>query len=186
MALKAPQKSTVAEDLAKLPDLYDSCFHEITCKRSAISPTRVRGPRNTNQFNEEAVEIRKDIHEALLSWARVAVERLGAPVPESSVGGLAAFLVSQLDRLTGFTAAPEFAAEVAGLRLRAEQVAEGAAVPRSHDLGPCVETACAGRLTATPSPGRSAASKIVCDQGHAWQPREWLMLSQQLDEQRTS
>ncbi|MGH1551960.1 hypothetical protein ACRAWF_06795 [Streptomyces sp. L7] len=44
------------------------------------------------------------------------------PLPEGSVGALVAFLVSHLDWLTSFAAAPDFAAEVAGLRSRAERV----------------------------------------------------------------
>jgi hypothetical protein len=188
MELKVPEKTAVAEDLARLPALYDGCFHEIACaSRSSISRTGLRGLRKLDQFNEEAVEARKDIHGVLRSWACVAAERHGLALPESSVGALVAFLVSHLDWLTSFAAAPEFAAEVAGLCSRAEQVTRrAAATPLQHDLGRCVETACDGRLTARAVAGRSAASTIGCDRGHTWRPQEWLTLSARLSERETS
>lgn len=186
MSLEAPRKNAVVEDLTRLPDLYVSCFHEITVKRSALSPVRVRRPRNPHQFNEDAMEVRNEINDVLLSWARLAAEAVGSPLPQGGVGALVTFLVAHLDWLTSFTAAPEFAAEVAGLRVRAEQLTEGDNTPQLHDLGPCVETACEGRLTARPVPGRSAASTIVCDLGHTWQPREWLLLSARLGDQESS
>ncbi|XUL85499.1 hypothetical protein ACQ86D_01415 [Streptomyces galilaeus] len=177
----------MAENLTRLPALYDGCFHEIAFSRSSVSRTGLRGPRKLDQFNEEAVEARKDIHHVLRSWACATAERLGMPLPEGSVGALVAFLVSHLDWLTSFAAAPDFAAEVAGLCSRAERVTRSAiATTPQHDLGSCVKPGCDGRLTARAVPGRSAASTIGCGRGHTWRPQEWLTLSARLDEGETS
>ncbi|WP_207309602.1 hypothetical protein [Streptomyces kasugaensis] len=148
----------MAEDLARLPALYDGCFHEIACaSRSSISRTGLRGPRKLDQFNEEAAEAREDIHGVLRSWACVAAERLGLALPESSVGALVAFLVSHLDWLTSFAAAPEFAAEIAGLCSRAEQVTNTELAALAAGVSPATirQWGQRGKLTRYGSPGRA-------------------------------
>ncbi|MDT9684808.1 hypothetical protein RND61_22505 [Streptomyces sp. TRM76323] len=189
MASKALHQNAVKDDLAKLPALYEDCFHAISRRRSpAIFMTRVRTSRNPDPFNDEAIEVRRHIDDVLRSWAALVAERVGLPVPGpdrgAGIGGLTAFLVAHLDWLMRSAAATEFAEEVAALRGRAERLVNGTAP--AHHLGECVEASCDGRLTARTAPGRAVASQIGCDRGHSWPPREWLLLSARIERREAS
>lgn len=172
-------------NLTHLPALYESCFDAILRRPAAIPTTRVSGSTKRDQFNDEAIQVRRDIDDVLRSWAGLIAEKLGLPVPGGEVTELVEFLLAHLDWLMASTAAQEFAEEVAELRRRAEQVV-GGTPPQRHDLGSCIKPSCDGWLTARPAPGRSAASQVVCNRGHSWQPQEWLLLSARIAEREAS
>lgn len=155
--------------------------HELTSSAHGLRE-RVSGSRPTGiTLDESVLALRSRITELLTSWARLVIEERGVAAPRNcSVPGLAEFLGRHLSWLTEHPAGPDFDREVAALMRSCHTLREETRSAR-RELGGCPEPGCSGTLYAVLGPTESApgrpGSSVVCDQGHAFAPHDWLLLA---------
>ncbi|MFJ3162752.1 hypothetical protein [Streptomyces kanasensis] len=170
-------RERLAADLAELPRLYAEM--EYLMGPVATGPLqRVSGTRSTDRaFDEAAAAARSAIVGVLASWAGVAVETYGSPVPERRVPELAAFLARHLDLLADHPAVADMAGEITQVTDGARRIARPDGARRVR-VGACVREGCGGEVVVTMGGGGAdgRARDVRCGAGHVWQPHEWLDL----------
>ncbi|WP_228983665.1 hypothetical protein [Streptomyces sp. DH12] len=168
-------RERLAADLAELPRLYAEM--EYLMGPVATGPTqRVSGTRSTDRvFDEAAAAARSAVVGVLASWAGVAVETYGSPLPERRVPELAAFLARHLDLLAGHPAAADMAGEIAQVTDGARRIVRPDGVRRVR-VGACVRDGCGSEVVVTTGGSDGRAREVRCRAGHVWQPHEWLDL----------
>lgn len=176
-ALCVPCQERLDRQLALLPRVYGEL--EVALVPAPDSGDRVTGTARPGiPLNGPAVEARADIRGTLASWADLIVEGRTVRLPLRTVPALAAFLRRHLGWLAVHPAAEDAATEIDALVRRSLRIAR----PR-HDrripVGPCIATACRGRLTAVArDPGSALPSAVECDADptHTWPPERWRAL----------
>ncbi len=167
--------------LRKVVNFHHESEHELTSSAHGLRE-RVSGSRPMGiTLDESVLALRSRITELLTSWARLVIEERGVAAPRNrSVPGLAEFLGRHLSWLTEHPAGPDFDREVTALMRSCHSVREETRSAR-RELGGCPEPGCSGTLYAVLRPTESApgrpGSGVVCDQGHAFAPHDWLLLA---------
>ncbi|MEH0424341.1 hypothetical protein [Streptomyces sp. B21-083] len=131
-------------------------------------------------LDDTTLTLRSQIVELLASWARLVVEERQLPAPEDcTVLGLASFLDHHVPWLAEHPAAPDFDHEIAALLYVCSSLRGLAPAARRVSLGACSRLHCTGELyVVIPAAGPGAArSEVVCDNGHALPPQDWLLLA---------
>lgn len=164
--------TTVADELAALPELYDAC-EVILGERPRGPGVRVRGglPRGLH-LHEDALNVRSRVVAVLASWSVLVASEHGVPGPgKREVATLATFLLAHLDRLVGHPAAADFVEEICDVAASARRVAfPDRAVPLH--LGTCPHAGCGAAVRAS----LGGRVRVRCDAGHAWPAHRWLLL----------
>lgn len=172
-------------DLLDLPALYAACETALTSRRSPqlekLSGRRLGGI----SLDESTVCVRADILSRLASWAALVMDEYGVAGPQGrQVPVLVEFLDQHLDRLAAHPAAPDLAAQVADLAVRARCVLDPDRTVRL-ELGPCVVSGCGAMVhAAIGADRRSPAQLVTCEAGHGWPPQQWLLLCRRMEQAR--
>lgn len=180
-ALCVPCQERLDRQLALLPRVYGEL--EVALVPAPNSGDRLTGTARPGiPLNGPAVEARAAIRGTLASWADLIVEGRTVRLPLRTVPALAAFLRRHLGWLAVHPAAEDAATDIDELVQRSLRIAR----PR-HDrripVGPCIATACRGRLTAVArDPGSALPSAVECDADptHIWPPERWRALYRNL------
>jgi hypothetical protein len=172
--------------LRALPLLYEDCVHAMDPAPRGPVIEKVSGTRSVHSVNETAVEARTKIEAVLASWAGLVADERGLPARGAGVAHLTRFLAAQLDWLAAHPGAADFVTEIDDLVSGTLQVIDAGPADR-FELGPCIESGCAGLLVARrPGPGADVP-EVGCDSGrHAWRPDQWLMLRRRLNRAQAS
>ena len=177
-----PCIDALAEQCTALPELYAEC--ELLLAGSERNGSRTSGgPLPGMPFNASAAEVRLQIMSTLGSWSGLIAQQRGVAVPDRSAPALGAFLRRHIGWLAGHDAAADLSAETAQLTRWARRVAYPSEL-RRIPVGRCVETACAGSLTAVVRPQSSSHPvEISCDGDitHSWPGHEWLQLARRIE-----
>jgi hypothetical protein len=173
-------------DLIKLPALYKDCERVLTHRRQGYMK-KVSGRRLNDGIclDDTAMTVRSDIVGVLVSWSGLVVDERGVTGPDKcEVARLVCFLDLHLDWLVAHPAANDFAGEIATLVNAARDVIDPDAA-RRMELGTCKESGCDYTMYATiRAEDESLRTKVICEAGHVWQPRQWLLLRHLMEQIR--
>ena len=184
LLLCASCRHALAGRLSRLSDLYVATEHALEASRHhPAGPMRRIRPQAGIRLDELTVSVRGDTVRVLSSWCKLVVDERPAAGPRGiEVPRLTSFLRTHLRWLAVHAAAADFAEEIADLVADMTKILNPAQV-RTIDLGPCSNGGCGQMVRASiGSASQSAATRVRCDAGHVWRPREWLRLRPQFDQ----
>jgi hypothetical protein len=167
----------LAEDLTRLPHLYDECgLLLVGSNRQPRERTSGGGSSPGLPFNTAAADARSLILGVLRSWAGLVVDERGVAAPRDTVVDVAGFLARHTEWLAAHDAAGELSAEIARAARRARQVSDPTP-GQGMQLGACPAADCQGTLTAAVR-GDQADPKVAIGctavAAHHWSAPEWL------------